>query len=149
MYVRPISTRLLRGMLTPEMRAISTLPLLVARIRADHEDPAVPADDLALLAHRFDRGSYFHGSFRSRRLFPVVPTARLWRPLRSPLPHCRAPRAHRNRAPRATRDVSRGRTTVGGRLWVSHVRVVHLRDARVRHRGHARSGCLVPGRQDP
>jgi hypothetical protein len=36
MYVKPISTRLLRGMLTPEIRAISTLPLLVARIRADH-----------------------------------------------------------------------------------------------------------------
>src|SRR6202012_3066129 len=74
MYVRPISTRLLRGMLTPEKRAISTLPLLVARIRADHEDPPVPADDLALLPHRFDRGSYFHARIALVAcLKPVVP----------------------------------------------------------------------------
>jgi len=43
-----------------------TLPLLVSRIRADHEHPPVAADDLALLAHRLDRGSYFHaGSLSS------------------------------------------------------------------------------------
>src|ERR1700754_3779116 len=61
MYVRPISTRLLRGMLTPEMRAIALpLPLLVAGVGADHEHPAVPPDDLALLAHRLDRGTYLH-----------------------------------------------------------------------------------------
>src|SRR5689334_24400199 len=48
-------------MLTPEIRAIaSALSLLVTRVRADHEHPAVAADDLALFAHRFDRGSYFH-----------------------------------------------------------------------------------------
>src|ERR1700733_3661069 len=132
MYVRPISTRLLRGMLTPEMRAISALPLLVAWIRADHQDPAVPPDDLALLAHRFNRGSYFHGSFRSRRLFPVVPTARLWRPLQSPLPRCRAPRARGNRAPRATRDVSRcGLACVGGGRTQPAGHLPRLCDARL------------------
>src|SRR3954452_16576341 len=67
MYVRPISTRLLRGMLTPEMRAVSALPLplLVALVLADHKDPAVAPDDLALLAHRLDRRSYLHVSFRA------------------------------------------------------------------------------------
>src|SRR5690348_230892 len=64
MYVRPISTRLLRGMLTPEIRAIAlSLSLLVPRIRADDEHPPVTADDLALLAHRLDRRSYFHVGF--------------------------------------------------------------------------------------
>src|SRR3954464_10066216 len=67
MYVRPISTRLLRGMLTPEMRAIVPLPLplLVALVLADHKNPAVTPDDLALLAHRLDRRSYLHVSFRA------------------------------------------------------------------------------------
>src|SRR3954454_5836866 len=56
-------------MLTPAMRAIFllALPLLVPRVLADHEDPAVPADDLALLAHRLDRRSYLHDPFRSLR----------------------------------------------------------------------------------
>src|SRR5215218_305223 len=86
MYVRPISTRLLSGMLTPAMRAmfLLALPLLVPRVLADHEDPAVPADDLALLAHRLDRRSYLHDPFRSLRL--MIRTGRLWRPVRSPLP---------------------------------------------------------------
>src|SRR5215210_8775167 len=54
-------------MLTPAMRAIFllALPLLVPRVLADHEDPAVAADDLALLAHRLDRRSYLHDAFRS------------------------------------------------------------------------------------
>src|SRR3954451_6017236 len=67
MYVRPISTRLLRGMLTPEMRAMVRLPLplLVALVLADDKDPAVAPDDLALLAHRLDRRSYLHVSFRA------------------------------------------------------------------------------------
>src|SRR3954464_7472662 len=66
MYVRPISTRLLRGMLTPAMRAKVLLPLslLVSRVLADDENPPVAADDLALLAHRLDRRSYLHGPFR-------------------------------------------------------------------------------------
>src|SRR3954449_1562361 len=67
MYVRPISTRLLRGMFTPAMRAkvlFLPLSLLVSRVRADDEDPPVTADDLALLAHRLDRRSYLHGPFR-------------------------------------------------------------------------------------
>src|SRR5215210_7751635 len=66
MYVRPISTRLLRGMLTPAIRAMGALPLplLVTGVLADHEHPPVAADDLALLAHRLDRGSYLHVPFR-------------------------------------------------------------------------------------
>src|SRR3954468_20326856 len=66
MYVRPTSTRLLRGMLIPAIRAISRSPLalLVSGVLADHEDRAVAADDLALLAHRLDRRSYLHDPFR-------------------------------------------------------------------------------------
>src|SRR5919112_2255648 len=66
MYVSPISTRLLRGMLTPAMRAMRPLPLslLVTGVLADHEHPPVAADDLALFAHRLDRGSYLHVPFR-------------------------------------------------------------------------------------
>src|SRR5687767_8228496 len=62
----PISTRLFKGMLTPAMRAMSPLPLplLVSRVRADHENPAVTPDDLALLAHRLDRRTYLHVPFR-------------------------------------------------------------------------------------
>src|SRR5919112_3868275 len=83
MYVRPISTRLLRGMLTPEIRAKVFLPLtlLVTRVLADHQHAAVPADDLALLTHRLDRRSYLHGPFRC-----LVSPGRLWRPVRPPLP---------------------------------------------------------------
>jgi hypothetical protein len=36
------------------------LALLVARVGADHLDAAVPTDDLALLAHGFDAGTYLH-----------------------------------------------------------------------------------------
>src|SRR5579872_4855700 len=36
------------------------LPLLVAWVRADHHDPPVPADDLALLAHPLDARLHFH-----------------------------------------------------------------------------------------
>src|ERR671921_2418250 len=83
MYVRPISTRLLRGMLTPEIRAKLSLPLtlLVTRVLADHQHAAMPADDLALLAHRLDRRSYLHGPFRC-----LIRTGRLWRPVLPPLP---------------------------------------------------------------
>src|SRR3954470_7761955 len=83
MYVRPISTRLFRGMLTPAIRAMADLPLplLVTRVLADHEHAAVPADDLALLTHRLDRWTYLHGPFRLDD-----PDGRLWRPVRPPLP---------------------------------------------------------------
>src|SRR4051794_8643798 len=66
MYVRPTSTRLLRGMLIPAIRAIAALPLalLVSRVLTDHENRAVAADDLALFAHRLDRRSYLHDPFR-------------------------------------------------------------------------------------
>src|SRR3954469_18092933 len=79
MYVSPISTRLLRGMLTPAIRAMPPLPLplLVTGVLADHEHPPVAADDLALLAHRLDRGSYLHVPFRlaSRKEALAEPSA--------------------------------------------------------------------------
>jgi hypothetical protein len=37
-----------------DLRAHLTLSLLVPRVLADHEDRAMAADDLALLAHRLD-----------------------------------------------------------------------------------------------
>src|SRR4029077_10292729 len=39
-----------------------TLPLLVARVLADHPDRAMPADDLALVAHLLDRRPNLHNS---------------------------------------------------------------------------------------
>src|SRR3954471_8420563 len=65
-------------MLIPAMRAMSllALTLLVPRVLADHEDRAVAADDLALLAHRLDRRSYLHDPFRLR----VTRRRRLWPP---------------------------------------------------------------------
>src|ERR1017187_3969390 len=65
MYVSPISERLLRGRLTPAMRAIPlALTLLVALVLADDQNHPVAADDLALLAHRLYRRSYLHDPFR-------------------------------------------------------------------------------------
>jgi hypothetical protein len=43
----------------------------VTRIRADDEDPAIPPDDLAFLAHWLDRGSYFHARLLFSSLFVV------------------------------------------------------------------------------
>src|SRR3954464_11815326 len=82
MYVRPTSTRLLRGTLTPAMRAIRylALTLLVAGVLADDEHRAVATDDLALLAHRLDRRSYLHGPFPR-----VWPGDALWLPRKQPL----------------------------------------------------------------
>src|SRR3954452_8908411 len=73
-------------MLTPAIRAIFllALSLLVTGVRADHEDPAVTPDDLALLTHRLDRRSYLHDPFRSWCL--MIQSGWLWRPVRSPLP---------------------------------------------------------------
>src|SRR5438045_3528280 len=74
MVVRPTSIRLFSGMLTPAIRAIElagapsclapclTLPLLVPRVLADHQNHATPANDLALLTHRLHRCSYLHGT---------------------------------------------------------------------------------------
>src|SRR5215210_4272006 len=104
MYVSPISTRLLRGMLTPEIRAKAVLPLtlLVPRVLADDEDAAMPADDLALLTHRLDRRSYLHGPFRC-----LIRTGRLWRPVRPPLPSPGRCDARRHlAAPNATSEYS-------------------------------------------
>src|SRR3954469_2772244 len=85
MYVSPISTRLLRGMLMPAMRAMGrcslALPLLVSGVLADHQHPPMAADDLALLTHRLDRRSYLHGPFRL-----MIQTGGALRPSRPPLP---------------------------------------------------------------
>src|SRR5262249_44803257 len=62
MWVSPTHTCLFIGMLMPAIRAISTLPLLVPRILADHVDHASAADDLALLANLFDGRPDFHGA---------------------------------------------------------------------------------------
>jgi hypothetical protein len=42
----------------------------VTRIRADDENPAIAPDDLAFLAHWFDRGSDFHARLLFCSLFP-------------------------------------------------------------------------------
>src|SRR3954471_13006225 len=100
MYVRPISTRLLRGMLIPAMRAMLdplALPLLVPRVLADHEHPPVAADDLALLTHRLHRRSYLHDPFRL-----IIQTGWLWRPFRPPLPCPRS--GHTQKPPGSERD---------------------------------------------
>src|SRR6266550_225350 len=67
MYRSAMSTRLSRGRSTPAIRATLSpprtplpLPLLVAGVRADHHDPPVTADRLALLAHLLDRRSDLH-----------------------------------------------------------------------------------------
>src|SRR5438093_9799618 len=61
MYVRAISMRLLRGRSTPASRAIPLpLPLLVARVGAQHAHHARAADHLALLADRLDRRPHLH-----------------------------------------------------------------------------------------
>src|ERR687886_1432724 len=91
-------------MLMPAIRAMSALPLLVARVLADHEHGAVAADDLALLAHGLDRRSDLHAPRstciyvrtgakpRSRRCAAslrrlaggIRPAGRRSRPLRAP-----------------------------------------------------------------
>src|SRR5215204_4955895 len=48
-YVSPTSTLFSRGKSTPAMRAILALPLLVARVRADHAHHPTPAYHLAPL----------------------------------------------------------------------------------------------------
>src|ERR1700722_17132847 len=118
MYVRPISTRLLRGMLTPEILAIDgssrdgglALPLLVTGVRTDHEHPTVAADDLALLAHRLDRGSYLHAEFTLSigNTLRLISPLRLWRPVQSPLPRRKARAARKHHAAGAPGDVSTG-----------------------------------------
>src|SRR6478609_118148 len=66
-------------MLTPAMRAIVApaplaLPLLVARVRADHQDRHIAADDLALFAHRLYGSSDLHRSgFVSTTGLPHAP----------------------------------------------------------------------------
>src|SRR5215212_6178354 len=54
-------------MLTPAMRANSSLrlalPLLVTRVRADHEHDAAPPDHPATLTHRLHGRSYLHRPF--------------------------------------------------------------------------------------
>src|SRR3954449_7367061 len=119
MYVRPISTRLLSGMLTPAIRAMTDLPLplLVTRVLADHEHAAVPANDLALLTHRLDRWTYLHGPFRLDD-----PDGRLWRPVGPPLPSpgngggTPEPRRSRARPSRIAKGLVRPRPVVAALL---------------------------------
>src|SRR5918997_1459890 len=134
MYVSPISTRLLSGMLTPAIRAkvLLPLPLLVSWVRADDEDPTVAADDLALLAHRLYRRSYLHDPFRT-----MSRTGWLWWPGRPPLPCPRS--ARRARIPRGperdegeyqtppTRHQGRGRRPGGLRPALGRRAVPDLR----------------------
>jgi hypothetical protein len=42
---------------------VLSLALLVLRVFADHPYDAVALDDLALVAHFFDRWSYFHDEY--------------------------------------------------------------------------------------
>jgi hypothetical protein len=63
-------------MSTPEIRATSVvswsaLALLVPGVLADHQDPPVPADHLALLAHRLDTRSHLHDLVLFL-LFPIL-----------------------------------------------------------------------------
>ena len=55
---------LLDSGLTPQ----SALTLLVAGGRADDHDPAMATDHLAVVAHRLDAGSDFHGCFSTRSI---------------------------------------------------------------------------------
>src|ERR1700722_9798418 len=102
-------------MLTPEIRAMTlALPLLVTGIQADHEHPPVAADDLALLAHRLDRRSYFHARFALVvENISVVPRRGSGDRFRSPLPRRGAHAAQNNGAAGAQRNVSRGRSSGG------------------------------------
>ena len=85
--------------LTPGPRA-SALPLLVARVLADHDDPPVPADHFALFTHRLDTRSNLHCSV----LRPLPPTSCSSSYCRyPPWPAC-APRRCRCRSP--GRDVT-------------------------------------------
>src|SRR3989442_2110794 len=61
MYVRAISMRLLRGRSTPARRAMPLpLPLLVARVRAQHAHHARATDDFAVFTDRLDRRPHLH-----------------------------------------------------------------------------------------
>src|SRR5271163_1143156 len=85
----------------PAIRAIDlALPLLVALVLANDQHRAMAADDLALLAHRFDRRSYLHDPFR------MVRASRLWMPVRHPLPRREKTRAVQTTPPRGTLDGS-------------------------------------------
>src|SRR4051794_867546 len=110
MYVRPTSTRLLRGTFTPAIRAIRylALTLLVAGVLADDEHRAMAADDLALLAHRLDRRSYLHDPFPK-----VWPGDGLWLPREQPLSH-HGWRARRGIAHARTVEDSKGACAPSG-----------------------------------
>src|SRR3954453_19367787 len=92
MYVRPTSTLLLSGMLTPEILAMfgsSALPLLVARVLADHQHHAAAPDHLAFLTHRLDRRPYLHGflAITIRKGGPAGPRRRAGEPGAGSLTH--------------------------------------------------------------
>src|SRR6202034_3678510 len=70
-----ISSRFSRGMSTPEIRAIClpllALPLLVARVIADHPHNAAASDDLALFADRLHARPNLHLNRRPYLLVPI------------------------------------------------------------------------------
>jgi hypothetical protein len=57
---RDLETLLARDVDAGNSGHVLTLPLLVSRVGADHHHAAVPANDLALLAHRLDARSNLH-----------------------------------------------------------------------------------------
>src|SRR3954453_3340848 len=93
MYVRPTSTLLLSGMLTPEILAILrsclALALLVARVLADDQHDAAAPDHLAFLTHRLDRRPYLHGflAITIRKGGPAGPRRRAGEPGAGSLTH--------------------------------------------------------------
>src|SRR3954447_15915384 len=112
-------------MLIPAMRAMRpflALALLMPGVLADHEHPAMTADDLALFTHRLDRRSYLHDPFRL-----IIQTGWLWRPGRPPLPCPRSGTRRSLPAPSATEQDSKGFRTAGPSakaLQTSHFRPV-------------------------
>src|SRR3954454_3327157 len=129
-------------MLTPAMRAIFllALPLLVPRVLADHEDPPVSADDLALLAHRLDRRSYLHDPFRLDDRRPG--SGGRFRP---PLPDA-DPRTRRRAGGRPLRAQT-AHDSKGPEPPV--VRPAPALRARAGLAGECLGVRLVPGREDP
>src|SRR5437660_12607697 len=119
MYVRPISTRLVRGRSTPAIRAIhlnlssqlsvlslqpSSLSLFVLLIRTDDPHHAAAADDLALVADSLHRCSNFHHDLTpSRRIPGNVPRAQRILSTIRPRPRSSGDSSTRTRSPTSKR----------------------------------------------
>src|SRR5215212_2400363 len=74
MYVSPIQTCLFWGRSTPEIRAMSYLPLtlFVFRVLANDPHDALAADDFAFRADPLHRRTYFHDRLPFSRLLETV-----------------------------------------------------------------------------